>query len=223
MRDIKAVVFDMDGVILDSEKIYRKYEYVAAEKYGLPMEKMEDFCNSIAGGTKYTNSKVFDEFFDIDMSYMEYREVVTAGVESYARENGYELKPGVKELLSYLKENGYKIALATSTSETRAKIFLEPHGIIEYFDKMIFGDSIPPGRGKPNPDVYLIACDALGTEPAETIGVEDSRNGIRSCRAAGLFTVMVPDVVPVDDEMREKADEIFDSLVDIKTMLEESK
>ena len=61
--NIKAVVFDMDGVILDSEKIYRKYEYVAAEKYGLPMDKVEDFCNAIAGGTKYTNSKVFDEFF----------------------------------------------------------------------------------------------------------------------------------------------------------------
>ena len=211
----KAVVFDMDGVILDSEKIYRKYEYVAAEKYGLPMDNIEEFCNRIAGGTKHTNKIVFQEFFNTDIDYMEYRDVVSAGVEAYATEYGYEVKPGIKELFDFLKERKIKIALATSTDKDRATRFLEPHGLLPYFDAMVFGDIIPPGRGKPNPDIYLAACKQLGTEPAETIGVEDSRNGVLSSSRGGLFTVMVVDLIPPDDAVREYADKIYTNAYEI--------
>jgi len=215
MSEFKGIVFDMDGVILDSEKIYRKYEYVAAEKYGLPMDNIEEFCNRIAGGTKHTNKIVFQEFFNTDIDYMEYRDVVSAGVEAYATEHGYEVKPGIKELFDFLKERGIKIALATSTDKDRATRFLEPHGLLPYFDAMVFGDIIPPGRGKPNPDIYLAACKQLGTEPAETIGVEDSRNGVLSSSRGGLFTVMVVDLIPPDDAVREYADKIYDNAYEI--------
>lgn len=215
MSEFKGIVFDMDGVILDSEKIYRKYEYVAAEKYGLPMDNIEEFCNRIAGGTKHTNKVVFQEFFNTDIDYMEYRDVVSAGVEAYATEHGYEVKPGIKELFDFLKERGIKIALATSTDKDRATRFLEPHGLLPYFDAMVFGDIIPPGRGKPNPDIYLAACKQLGTEPAETIGVEDSRNGVLSSYRGGLFTVMVVDLIPPDDAVREYADKIYDNAYEI--------
>ena len=215
MSEFKGIVFDMDGVILDSEKIYRKYEYVAAEKYGLPMDNIEEFCNRIAGGTKHTNKVVFQEFFNTDIDYMEYRDVVSAGVEAYATEHGYEVKPGIKELFDFLKERGIKIALATSTDKDRATRFLEPHGLLPYFDAMVFGDIIPPGRGKPNPDIYLAACKQLGTEPAETIGVEDSRNGVLSSSRGGLFTVMVVDLIPPDDAVREYADKIYTNAYEI--------
>ena len=215
MSEFKGIVFDMDGVILDSEKIYRKYEYVAAEKYGLPMDNREEFCNRIAGGTKHTNKIVFQEFFNTDIDYMEYRDVVSAGVEAYATEYGYEVKPGIKELFDFLKERKIKIALATSTDKDRATRFLEPHGLLPYFDAMVFGDIIPPGRGKPNPDIYLAACKQLGTEPAETIGVEDSRNGVLSSSRGGLFTVMVVDLIPPDDAVREYADKIYTNAYEI--------
>ena len=215
MSEFKGIVFDMDGVILDSEKIYRKYEYVAAEKYGLPMDNIEEFCNRIAGGTKHTNKIVFQEFFNTDIDYMEYRDVVSAGVEAYATEYGYEVKPGIKELFDFLKERKIKIALATSTDKDRATRFLEPHGLLPYFDAMVFGDIIPPGRGKPNPDIYLAACKQLGTEPAETIGVEDSRNGVLSSSRGGLFTVMVVDLIPPDDAVREYADKIYTNAYEI--------
>ena len=211
----KGIVFDMDGVILDSEKIYRKYEYVAAEKYGLPMDNIEEFCNRIAGGTKHTNKKVFKDFFHTDIDYMEYRDVVSEGVESYAAEHGYEVKPGIKELFDFLKTRGIKIALATSTDKDRATKFLEPHGLLPYFDAMVFGDSIAPGRGKPNPDIYLTACEKLGTAPAETIGVEDSRNGVLSSHRGGLYTVMVLDLIPPDEDIRECADEIYENAMQI--------
>ena len=215
MSEFKGIVFDMDGVILDSEKIYRKYEYVAAEKYGLPMDNIEEFCNRIAGGTKHTNKIVFQEFFNTDIDYMEYRDVVSAGVEAYATEHGYEVKTGIKELFDFLKERKIKIALATSTDKDRATRFLEPHGLLPYFDAMVFGDIIPPGRGKPNPDIYLAACKQLGTEPAETIGVEDSRNGVLSSSRGGLFTVMVVDLIPPDDAVREYADKIYTNAYEI--------
>ena len=215
MSEFKGIVFDMDGVILDSEKIYRKYEYVAAEKYGLPMDNIEEFCNRIAGGTKHTNKIVFQEFFNTDIDYMEYRDVVSAGVEAYATEYGYEVKPGIKELFDFLKERKIKIALATSTDKDRATRFLEPHGLLPYFDAMVFGDIIPPGRGKPNPDIYLAACKQLGTKPAETIGVEDSRNGVLSSSRGGLFTVMVVDLIPPDDAVREYADKIYTNAYEI--------
>ncbi|SEQ80754.1 haloacid dehalogenase superfamily, subfamily IA, variant 3 with third motif having DD or ED/haloacid dehalogenase superfamily, subfamily IA, variant 1 with third motif having Dx(3-4)D or Dx(3-4)E [Lachnospiraceae bacterium NE2001] len=218
MQRFKAVVFDMDGVILDSEKIYRRFEYVAAEKYGLPMDNIEEFCNRIAGGTKYTNKVVFQEFFNTDIDYMEYRDVVSAGVEAYAAEHGYEVKPGIKELFEFLKEKDVKIALATSTDRDRATRFLEPHGLLPYFDAMVFGDSIKPGRGKPNPDIYLAACEKLGTEPAETIGVEDSRNGVISSSRGGLYTVMVLDLIPPDEIVREYADQIYENAYEITNL-----
>ena len=215
----KAVVFDMDGVILDSEKIYRKYEYIAAEHFGLPMDNLEEFCNKIAGGTKHTNKLVFEEFFDTDIDYFEYRDVISEGVERYATEHGYELKSGIRELFDILKEKGIKIALATSTDKDRATRFLEPLGLISYFDEMIFGDVLPPGRGKPNPDIYLAACEALGTKPEETIGVEDSINGIMSSKAAGLYTVMVIDVVTPDEQQGLIPDKIYENALEISELL----
>ena len=122
---------------------------------------------------------------------------------------------GIKELFDFLKERGIKIALATSTDKDRATRFLEPHGLLPYFDAMVFGDIIPPGRGKPNPDIYLAACKQLGIEPAETIGVEDSRNGVLSSSRGGLFTVMVVDLIPPDDAVREYADKIYTNAYEI--------
>lgn len=214
----KAVVFDMDGVILDSEKIYRRYEYRAAEHFGLPTDHIDEFCKRIAGGTKDTNKQVFDEFFDTDIDYFTYRDIISEGVEQYGRENGYELKKGVKELFDFLRSKGVKIALATSTERERANRFLEPHGLIPYFDEMIYGDAIPEGRGKPNPDIYIAACRALGTRPEETIGVEDSINGIRSSSAAGLYTVMVIDLIEPDAEEREIPDQIYNEIIKIEEL-----
>ena len=214
----KAVVFDMDGVILDSEKIYRKYEFEALEHFGLPLDNKEEFCNRIAGGTKHTNKLVFEEFFDTDVDYFTYRDYVSAGVEKHCAEFGYELKPGVKEIFDFLKDRGIKIALATSTDKDRANRFLKPHGLLEYFDYMIFGDVIPAGRGKPNPDIYLKACEMIGTKPEETIGVEDSINGIKSSSSAGLYTVMVIDLIKPEGEDKNIPDEIYDVITEIKTL-----
>ena len=213
----RAVVFDMDGVIFDSERIYRMMEHRAAAKYGLPDEKVEPFCNLIAGGTKDTNRKHFENTFGTDIDYMEFREVVNSGVDAYGRDPGFDVKPGIRELLQFLKENGYRVGVATSTARERAEYHLKRHGLLEYFDELIYGDMVH--RGKPEPDIYLTACETLGVSPEEAVGVEDSINGVISSGRAGLYTIMVIDLIRPDDRVREYADQILDRADEIIPIL----
>ncbi|MBR0147141.1 MAG: HAD family phosphatase [Eubacterium sp.] len=219
MGRFKAVVFDMDGVIFDSERVYRMMEHRAAAKYGFPDEKVEPFCDLIAGGTKETNRKHFEATFGTDVDYMEFREVVNSGVDAYGRDPGYDVKPGIRELLEYLKENGYLVGVATSTARERAEYHLKKHGLIGYFDKIIYGDMVH--RGKPEPDIYLTACETLGVRPEEAVGVEDSINGVISSGRAGLYTIMVIDLIQPDEKARAHADQILDSAEEIIPLLSE--
>jgi len=213
----KAVVFDMDGVILDSEKIYRANHFRAAEHFGLPTSKVDEFCNMIAGSTRKLNSIRFDKMFGEDMktpiTYDEYRAVVDVGVEAYAEDPGYDLKPGVRELMDFLRDHGIRTALATSTSRDKATRAIERQGLTEYFDGMVFGDMIE--RCKPDPDIYLTACREIGVAPKDAIGVEDSINGVISSHRAGLYTVMVIDLIQPNDVARENADIIYTRIDEI--------
>ena len=128
------------------------------------------------------------------------------------------LKPGIKELLVYLKENGYKVGVASSTREAVVSRQLVDAGLREYFDNLTCGDMLE--RSKPEPDIYLMACEKLGVKPEEAIAIEDSYNGIRSAYRAGVFPIMVPDLMHPDEEMRELAGQIFESLFDVKKWLE---
>lgn len=214
----QAVVFDMDGVIFDSEKIYRICEKEQGRKYGFPEDKIEILCEKIAGGTKEGNRSHFEALFGTAVDYYTYREGVIAGVDRYAEEYGFDLKPGVKELLSVLKERNIKIALATSTKRERAEKHLKTHNIYSYFDEFIYGDMIQ--NGKPAPDIYLKACERLGVKPEEAIGVEDSINGVIASGTAGLHTVMVVDLIQPNDTVRQYADDIFYIITDIERLIE---
>lgn len=211
----QAVVFDMDGVILDSEKIYRMCEHREAAKYGLDDSKVDSFCNLIAGGKKEGNRKHFEEIFpEAPVDYYVYREGVMKAVDRYAEENGYELKHGVKEILDFLKGKNILTALATSTSHERAEKHLRAHGIYDKFDRIVYGNEVK--KGKPAPDIYLKACEEISVEPSRAIGVEDSINGVLSSHSAGLFTVMVVDLIPPDERIEGKADRVFRDITEIE-------
>ena len=107
---------------------------------------------------------------------------------------GVALKPGAKELLTYLKEHGYKIALASSSIADRAYGILDQHGIRGCFDAFVFGPDLPKGRGKPAPDIFLIACQKLGTTPARALVLEDSEAGIQAAHSARIPVLCVPDL-----------------------------
>lgn len=214
---IKAVVFDMDGVIFDSEKLYRKHWMITGKEYGIPKTQMEDLCNQIAGATRETNEKLMKSHFGEDFDYDTFRSKTMNRMDEDIREHGVELKPGVLELFQYLKEHGIKIGLATSTQQERAERNLRNAGILEQFDYIMYGGIV--ANGKPAPDIYLAACKGLGIEPSEAIGVEDSINGVKSSAAAGLYTIMVIDLIEPTEEIKLLADQIFHSLFEIIDLL----
>ncbi|MBO5089055.1 MAG: HAD family phosphatase [Lachnospiraceae bacterium] len=215
---IKAVVFDMDGVIFDSEKLYRKHWMITGAEYGIPEDLMHELCNLMAGSTKERNEKMMKARFGEEFDYMTFRSKTMTRMDQDILENGVELKPGVVELFDYLKEHDIKIGLATSTQQERAERNLTNAGIISYFDDIVYGGVV--ANGKPAPDIYLKACENLRVSPEDAVGIEDSINGVKSSAAAGLYTVMVVDLIEPTDEIRPLANQIYDSLFDVITMLE---
>ncbi len=214
---VKAVVFDMDGVIFDSEKLYRKHWMITAHEYGIPQEVMRELCNLIAGATKERNEKLMKSRFGEDFDYMAFREKTMTRMDQDILDNGVELKPFAVELLEYLKKHGYRIGLATSTQKERAKRNLENAGVFHYFDEIVYGGMV--ANGKPAPDIYLMACDKLGVLPEEAIGIEDSINGVKSSFAAGLQTIMVVDLIEPTKEIEPMTHHIFESLQQVQELL----
>lgn len=209
----KAVVFDMDGVLLDTEKVYRLSWKKNGMDIGIPEAEMDIICEKVAGGTKKHNAKVFQEKMGEDFDYLEFRKKTFSMFEEYLLEHGIDVKPGVPETLRALKEKGIRLGLATSTERTNAIDRLTKTGLYEFFDEKVFGDEIE--NGKPDPDIYLRACEKLGVKPEEAIGVEDSINGVIASSTAGLYTVMVVDLIQPNDLTREKAANIYYNISDI--------
>ena len=216
---IKAVVFDMDGVITDSEKLYRRFQVETGLEYGIEEAKMHTICERIAGGNKYTNQRVFRSFVGDTPDYWEFRDKVMAKLDHEIETNGVELKKGVKETLLELKNRGIKTALATSTKRERAEKNLKINDIYELFDQKVYGDMIVPGEGKPKPFIYLKACELLGEAPASSMAVEDSVNGLISAKTAGLYSVMVVDLIPPGPATEPYADEVFYEIKDILKLI----
>lgn len=214
---MKAVVFDMDGVLTDTEKIYRLYWREEGLKLGISEGEMDNLCDMTAGGTKRTNEGIFKEKLGMDFDYLSFRTKVIERFDRHIMENGVELKKDVEETLCYLKDKKISMAVATSTHKSKAVERLKMAGIYDYFDVMVYGDEIE--RGKPSPDIYLKACEKLQVSPDETVGVEDSINGVIAASDAGLYTVMVIDLISPNDITRKKASRISDSISVLKEII----
>ncbi len=213
----EAVVFDMDGVITDTEKLYRRFQMEEGRKRGIPEDVLVYACEHIAGGNKYSNKPIFESIVGRGIDYMEFREKLMANLDAYIAANGVELKYGVKETLAYLKDKGIKVGLATSTIRERAIGYLTAHDIYKYFDKLVFGNMVE--HGKPAPDIYLKACEELDVEPARAVAVEDSINGIKSAGTAGLYAVMVVDLIKPNDEITPYVKQIYDNMTHLREII----
>lgn len=205
---IKAVIFDMDGLMIDTEKLLMRFWIESAQSFGFNMTK-EDVLSirSLAG--KYTEMKLKKRFGNS----FDYKAVRARRIElmnAYILKNGIEKKKGLDELLIYLKENGYKTSVATATDLKRASMYLDIIDVKKYFDKIVCATMVK--NGKPKPDIYLKACEELGVLPCEAIALEDSPNGIISAHDAGCKAVMVPDLSEPDEEIKSFLYERIDSL-----------
>ncbi len=195
---IKGVISDMDGVILDSEKLYVRFWREAANFYGYPMTT--EHALSIRSMARPFAIERLQGYFGEDFDYDLVRGKRVELMDAYVEKHGIEAKDGARVLLVYLKKNGYKVALATATAANRASQYLQRVGLLEFFDVVASARMVK--NGKPKPDIYLYAAERLGLRPCECVALEDSVNGVRSAAAAGCKTVLVPDLDNPEKELK---------------------
>lgn len=208
----RAVIFDMDGVIFDSERLMFQGWHEIAEKYGL--QGIDEVLYQCMGVNTVETRKIFAKHFGMDFPYDVYKKETSAMFHSRYGNGKLPMKPGVVELLSYLKEAGYLIGLASSTRQAVVEQEIRDAGLMEYFHDLTCGDMLK--KSKPEPDIFLMACDHLGVAPGEALTIEDSYNGIRAAHRAGTTPVMVPDMIQPDEEMKGLAHIICKDLFEVR-------
>ncbi|MEE5992909.1 MAG: HAD family phosphatase [Oscillospiraceae bacterium] len=211
----KAVIFDMDGLMLDTEKLLARYWMQAAHEYGFPMQLQQvlEIRSLSANYAKPKLQSIFGENFNYEEIRARRRQLTAEHLQTY----GIEKKQGLDQLLQYLKDSNRKIAVATATDKERTEIYLKQVGVYEYFDTFVCGDMVK--IGKPDPEIYLTACQAVGFPPAECMALEDSPNGIRSAYSAGCKAVMIPDLSQPDEELKPLLYACVPSLADVIDIL----
>lgn len=195
---IKGVIFDMDGLMIDSEKLLHRYWIQAANEFGYPMT-MEQVLGIRSLAPKYAATKLKSELGE-EFDYYKVRKRRRALMEEHVEHYGIEKKKGLDELLDYLKERKYPLAVATATDLERTHKYLTIIGKMDYFEKIICGPMVK--NGKPEPDIYLAAAESLNLPPKECMALEDSPNGILAAYRAGCVPVMVPDLSMPDKDTK---------------------
>ena len=206
---MKAVIFDMDGLLIDTERLYVEAFAEACERMGY--ECNPDIFKTCIGCNMASQDRIMKDFYGEDFDFMVSYNIMHECMDRYIEEGRLELKEGVVEILNHCKSKGYKIAVASSTVYDKVCRFLKLTNIYHYFDEIITGDMVK--NGKPAPDIFLYAAKKLGTKPDETYVFEDSYNGVRAGHAGGFYTIMVPDLLHPDDEMQTIASEIMNTLL----------
>lgn len=215
--NIKAVIFDLDGTILDTEKLLVKYWCEAANSLGFPMERHHAL--KIRSLTHRLTEPLFKEWFGENCDYLEIRALRMKLMQEHIDKFGLDVKPGAKELLDWLGKKCYKRAVATATDIERAGKLLKTAGLYDCFDNIISASMVE--WGKPKPDVYIYAAEQLGLPTSECIAVEDSPNGIISASDAGCNTIMVPDLTEPEEDLKPRLFACCNKLTDIIDILEQ--
>ena len=212
MNKIKAVLFDMDGVIFDTEREYLKEWEAIFKKYGYKMKK--EIYISVMGRGRKKVKEIFKEKFGedlpIDKMYIEKDKMLKKAVEN----NKVPLKEGALELLEFLKENGYKIALATSAKRERVKIQVSHAKIENIFDAIVCSEDIT--NSKPDPEIFLKAAEKVCVNPENCIVIEDSEAGIKAAFNAKMMGFHVEDLKKADESILKYSYKNYKNIIEIK-------
>jgi len=209
----EAVIFDMDGLMIDSERVSLACWSQAAQERSLPLS--EDFWLGMVGlGDRDCEQRL--------LQHVDATEVAALFARCHAlyearTQQGLPLRPGIVELLQLLQAHAIPRAVATSTRQPRANRKLTAAGLLPYFDHVVTSDQV--AHPKPAPDIYLLAARKLGKDPARCLALEDSPAGTRAALAAGMTAIQVPDLVHPDEALRALGHRIVDSLHDAHALL----
>lgn len=208
MEKIEAVVFDMDGVLFDTERVYTEAWYEVGGNHN--MKDLDEVVLHCVGLNHTDARNYFKEKYGQDFPVEQFTNETSKRFQELIEENGLPIKPGVLEMLKYLKDKGIKTAVASSSKRENIERHLSEAGFLKYFQYLIGGDMVE--HGKPHPDIYSKACKGLGVLPGHAIAVEDSPNGIRSASGAGIKTIMIPDLIEPTSEIEALLYNKFDNM-----------
>ncbi|WMC91137.1 HAD family hydrolase [Kineothrix sp. MB12-C1] len=210
-----TIIFDMDGVLFDTERISCGCWEEVGQAMGLG--DLSEGVRGCVGLNKNDAEILMKELYGEEFPFDEFRTTVRALMKQRLLEEGLPIKEGVMEILDYLDKEGYIIGLASSTMKKTVMSHLEKAQITHYFRVVITGDMVK--HSKPMPDIYLMACEELGVTPTNAIAIEDSPNGIRSAYRAGMKPIMVPDLIEPTPEIESMLYGKFYSLLDVMDYL----
>lgn len=205
---VSGIIFDMDGVLIDSERQSNEGWLWAAGQLGVDMPIW--LIDSFKGAPAELCCKFFDDYYNGVIDYWEAKELRTQHVYKIRETEGIPVKKGVKDIFEYIRNNGLKCAVATSTRRESAEKTLHEIGVWDYLDAVVYGDEVE--HGKPEPDIFLRAAKAIGVNPSEAVVVEDSINGIKAGYAADMRVVHIPDTIAIDDDIRKLTYMVCDDL-----------
>lgn len=204
----KTVIFDMDGVIFDTERlVLSTWKQVAKDNDVIDIDKIFYKC---LGTNRDATREILLDYYGRQFPYDEFRIKASKLFHEYISINGIPVKAGVFDIMEYLSENGYKIGIASSTRTVIVREELESVDLLRYFDKVIGGDMV--SKSKPNPEIFLKCGEELGDAPDNIYVIEDSYNGVRAGYLAGMKTIMVPDLVEPTKEIQELCVAVFEDL-----------
>lgn len=213
---IRGVLFDMDGLVLDSEKLFCRFWAEAGQLYGFPMT-FEQGMGMRALGRTQAEARL-KSYLGEEADYVAIRAKRIELMDAYISENGVDLKPGIRELLDHLHAKGILCAITSSSPLERIRRYLSFHGLDTRFDALCSGHDVP--NGKPAPDIYLHGAASLGLKPEECLALEDAPSGIESAYRAGCHPVIIPDLDQPSDDTLSWCFAKADSLADIIDLLE---
>lgn len=216
---IRGIVFDMDGLMFDTERLARQGWAYAGRQIGrdIPDALLFKVVGLDAEGSK----RVFLDALGPEIDFAAFRKARLNYAKNQIEQYGVPQKHGLAELLAYLKRRRYKTVVATSTEAARTHDYLEKTGLRPFFDSIVCGDSV--ANRKPAPDIYLKACESIRIDPGECVALEDSPIGILAAHRAGMLPVMIPDLIQPDEATKKLLYAQLSSLADVIGLLEHAR